>query len=152
MSWKGKDAAVKEKPIFAMLGFFFFTSRERITVLCSFFKLQSKPEVKSSSWFSGHIWGCGSCVPCVLVPCAGRGLLTLSIVWTLSSKLTQKLPFLCQTEGLGPQCPEEQAGVQARRGQATWLCPAEARGCSPVPETLGSGAPGPVEGFSLIGK
>lgn len=55
---------------------------------------------------------------------------------------SKKLPFLGQTEGLGPQCPEEQAGAQARRGQATWLCPAEARGCSPVLETLGSGAPG----------
>ena len=28
---------------------------------------------------------------------------------------SEKLPFLGQTEGLGPQCPEEQAGAQARR-------------------------------------
>lgn len=42
-------------------------------------------------------------------------------------------------------------GSPGERGQATWLCPAEARGYSPVLETLRSGAPRTGWRFNLLG-
>lgn len=54
-----------------------------------------------------------------------------------------KDPILDLMVGRCPGCQEEEEeeeGAEATRGQAMWLCPAEARRFSP--ETLGSGAPG----------
>lgn len=45
----------------------------------------------------------------------------------------------------------EEAGARATRGQATWLCGAEALAAS-IRETPGSGALRAAEGLSLLGE
>lgn len=92
-------------------------------------------------------------MPCVLVPCAGRGLLILSIVWTLSSELTQR-SFLVWARRRVSAHSVRRSRREPRRGAG------RPRGCSQLrfaaavrsQKPWGLERRGPVEGFSLLGE
>lgn len=117
---------MKEKPIFAMPGFSFFNeSGENNRSM--FISLSCKANQKSKAvvGFRGTFGGAEVACPCVLVPCAGRGLLTLSIVWTLSSELTQR-SFLFWARRRVSAHSVRRSRREPRRGAG------RPRGCAPL--------------------
>lgn len=157
VSWKGREAAaMEEKPIFAVLDFFFFsflffrTNWDGITVSChSFDFCKANQRSKAVGDFSGQIWGCRSCLPCAGLPCTGPGPLTLYTGWTLGRELTQR----CLTFWARPRVVIH---CVLKRRRETRRRAGRPRGCAllslSASETQGVGRLGPAEGLSLPGK